>query len=106
MKDLNGVLERTLEKANNRKIYKINANNQKSKQQDVSHQIQVRQKELENAQKQIDSYNTEIDGLKSKIEQLSGVDKLMLLEQKLKESEDEKKGLTKKVKELEKQHKN
>jgi hypothetical protein len=30
----------------------------------------------------------------------------MLLEQKLKESEEEKKGLTKKVKELEKQHKN
>ena len=30
----------------------------------------------------------------------------MMLEQKLKESEEEKKGLTKKVKELEKQHKN
>jgi hypothetical protein len=40
LKDLNGVLERTLEKANNRKIYKINAN--KGKEQDVQHQIHVR----------------------------------------------------------------
>ena len=40
-----------------------------------------------------------------KIEQLSGVDKLMTLEQRLKDSTNEKLDLEKKVKELEKQHK-
>lgn len=40
-----------------------------------------------------------------KIEQLSGVDKLMTLEQKLKDSTSEKVELERKVKDLEKQHK-
>ncbi len=45
LKELNGLLEKTLEKANTRKIYK----NKDQKQVDVGHQIQVKQKELKNA---------------------------------------------------------
>lgn len=48
LKELNSLLEKTLEKANTRKIYKIN-NQANGKQQDVGHQIKVKEKELKNA---------------------------------------------------------
>ena len=46
LKQLNSLLEKTLEKANTRKIYKQNGD----KQKDVGHQIKVKEKELKNAQ--------------------------------------------------------
>ena len=79
LKELNSLLEKTLEKANTRKIYKIN-NQSNPKQNDVEHQIKVKEKELKNASTQIDQYKKEIAQLQIKIEQLSGVDKLLNLE--------------------------
>ena len=45
LKELNQLLEKTLEKANTRKIYK----NKDAKQQDVGHQVEVKKKELKNS---------------------------------------------------------
>lgn len=46
LKELNSLLEKTLEKANTRKIYK----QKDTKQTDVAHQIEVKKKELKNSQ--------------------------------------------------------
>lgn len=58
LKELNQLLEKTLEKANTRKIYKNK--DQAGKQQDIQHQIQVKQKELKNSQNQIELYKKEV----------------------------------------------
>ena len=76
LKELNVLLEKTLEKANTRKLYKMNAGGN-DKQADVGHQIKVKERELKNAQIQIDQYKKEIHSLSTKIDQLSGVDKLL-----------------------------
>jgi len=64
LKELNQLLEKTLEKANTRKIYK----NKDQKQQDVGHMIEVKKKELKNSQNQIEIYRKEIANLQAKIE--------------------------------------
>ncbi len=58
------MLEKTLEKANTRKIYK----QKDTKQTDVAHQIEIKKKELKNSQNQIELYRKEITQLQSKIE--------------------------------------
>lgn len=50
-------------------------------------------------------YKRELNQLQAKVDDLSGVDRLMQLENKLREGLQEKSELEKKVKELERQHK-
>jgi hypothetical protein len=50
-------------------------------------------------------YKRELNQLQAKVDDLSGVDRLLQLENKLREGLQEKSELEKKVKELEKQHK-
>lgn len=95
-------MEKTIEKANLRKI---------SKQRPVvgeaaaEHQIRVKEKELKNAKAQVEMYKRELAGLQAKVEDLSGVDRLLQLENRLREGLMEKAELERKVKELERQHK-
>lgn len=51
----------------------------------VEKQIEVCDKEIENAQKQLESYKKEIVRLNAKIEQLSEVNKVIDLEDEIKE---------------------
>ena len=59
MKDLNVVLERTLEKANQRKLAKINKEGN-NRGKDKAHQIRVKENELKNTQMQIGKNYKEI----------------------------------------------
>lgn len=61
----------------------------------------MKEKELKNAQTQVELYKRELLQLQAKVDDLSGVDRLMLLEQRLREGIQEKSDLEKKVKELE-----
>lgn len=58
----------------------------------------VRDQEITNAQKQIDTNNYELTKLQEKLEQLSGVDKLLQLEQRMKEALATKGELEKQIK--------
>ncbi len=61
----------------------------------------MKEKELKNAQTQVELYKRELNQLQAKVDDLSGVDRLMQLENKLREGIQEKAELEKKVKELE-----
>lgn len=111
LKDLNVQLEKTIDKANSRKVQKsLQAQSQmqaqKATQETVTdHQIKVKEKELRNAQNQVELYKRELQQLQLKVDDLSGVDRLLLLENRLRDGIQEKSDLEKKVKELERQHK-
>ena len=60
---------------------------------------------MKNAQTQVELYKRELGQLQAKVDDLSGVDRLLQLENKLREGLAEKSELEKKVKELERQHK-
>ena len=60
---------------------------------------------MKNAQTQVELYKRELGQLQAKVDDLSGVDRLLQLEYKLREGLAEKSELEKKVKELERQHK-
>jgi hypothetical protein len=72
MKELNIVLERTLERANQKKLARINkeGNNQN---RDKAHQIRVKENELKNTQMMQGKHHKEIMELKKKLSQISGV---------------------------------
>lgn len=55
---------------------------------DPAHVQRIKEKELENAEQQLSFYEGEIDRLQKKIEDLSGVDKIFDLEQKVQENKD------------------
>ena len=59
MKELNVVLENTLDKANNKKVAKMNKDANVIKQ-DISHQIKVKQTEIANTGQSIDKYRSDI----------------------------------------------
>jgi chromosome segregation ATPase len=73
----------------------------KNKEVPVDKQIEVCDKEIENAQKQLESYKKEIVRLNVKIEQLSEVNKVIDLEDEIKEKADIKSALKKEIKQLE-----
>jgi hypothetical protein len=79
LKELNVQLEKTIEKANSRKVQKsLQASSQAQTLETVTeHQIRVKEKELKNAQAQLDLYKRELHQLQSKVDDLSGVDRLM-----------------------------
>ncbi len=60
---------------------------------------------MKNAQTQVELYKRELGQLQAKVDDLSGVDRLLQLENKLREGLAEKSELEKKVKDLERQHK-
>jgi len=66
MKELNVVLENTLDKANNKKIAKMNKETNAVKT-DVGHQIKVKEVEVKNTSNQIDKYNKDIADMKKKL---------------------------------------
>lgn len=72
MKELNIVLEKSLEKANNKKLAKLNKDGN-LRIRDKSHQIQVKQNELQNTQHQIAKNNRELVDLRKRLNQISGV---------------------------------
>ena len=73
----------------------------KNKEVPVEKQIEVCDKEIENAQKQLESYKKEIVRLNAKIEQLSEVNKVIDLEDEIKEKTEIKSALKKEIKQLE-----
>lgn len=85
--------------------YRINTKQllakKKNKEVPVEKQIEVCDKEIENAQKQLESYKKEIVRLHAKIEQLSEVNKVIDLEDEIKEKTEIKSSLKKEIKQLE-----
>ena len=68
----------------------------------VERQIEVADREIENAEKQLVLYKNEIDWLKGKIEGLQEVNKIVDLEEQVKQNEKKKKELKHEIKLLEK----
>lgn len=104
MKELNLVLENTLDRANTRKMAKMNKEANVVKQ-DVNHQIKVKQTEIANTGNSIEKYKGDIADMKRKLGNAQGVNKLMALEEKLRTSKQEKADLEKKIKDLQIKHK-
>lgn len=75
--------------------------NKKHKEVPVERQIDVCDKEIENAQKQLESYKKEIIRLTTKVEQLSEVNKVIDLEDEIKAKTAIKSNLKKEIKQLE-----
>lgn len=100
MKELNIVLERALEKANQKKLAKLNKDGN-SRVRDKSHQIQVKQNELQNTQVQITKNNKEISELKRRLNQISGAQQIIELEEQVKLIKDQKVAWEKKLKDIE-----
>jgi predicted RNase H-like nuclease (RuvC/YqgF family) len=69
IKELNDIVERAIEKANQKKL----ATNSKHQpqNQDIDYLLKVRDKEIENSEKQIRNNQVEIDKLQAKYEELS-----------------------------------
>lgn len=80
MKELNIVLEKALEKANQKK-------QKKSPVRDASHQIKVKEIELQNTKKTIEKYHKDITDMQKKLGKAQGVSKLIQLEEKLKDAQ-------------------
>lgn len=72
MKELNGVLERTLEKANQKKAAKMGKEVNVIKT-DANHQLRVKEGELKNTKAQIDKYQKDIGDMQKKLGQAQGV---------------------------------
>lgn len=68
MKELNGVLERTLEKANQKKLAKMGKEVHVIKT-DANHQLRVKEGELKNTKSQIDKYQKDIGDMQKKLGQ-------------------------------------
>ena len=68
MKELTTVLEKTLEKANQKKLAKQNKE-VNVKPTDANHQIKVKENELKNTQVQIEKYQKDIIGMNKKLQQ-------------------------------------
>lgn len=66
MKQLNQVLEITLDKANTKKQAKLNKEQHVIKS-DANHQIKVKDGQLKNAKNQIEKYNKDIADMKKKL---------------------------------------
>jgi chromosome segregation ATPase len=97
LKDLNSRLERVLDRINTKQLLA----KKKNKEVPVEKQINVCDKEIENAQKQLESYKKEILRLTHKVEQLSQVNKVMDLEEEIKAKAEMKNNLKKEIKQLE-----
>jgi chromosome segregation ATPase len=97
LKDLNGRLERVLDRINTKQLLA----KKKNKEVPVDKQINVCDKEIENAQKQLDSYKKEILRLTAKVEQLGQVNKVIDLEDEIKSKTEIKSNLKKEIKQLE-----
>ena len=103
IKDLNAKVELAIEKAGKKRVHnsaKEAGANPKNK--DPQHILLVRDREIENAKKQIEMNDREIQRLTQKIEELSGVEKIIALEQNLHEAKEIKSTLEKQIKQLEK----
>lgn len=100
MKELNIVLERTLERANQRKQAKINKEgNQRTK--DKAHAIRVKENEFRNTQVQVAKNHKEILELRKKLSQISGVQQILEMEEQVKNITEQKLRWEKKIKEIE-----
>ena len=66
MKELNTVLEKTLEKANNKKIAKMNKEVHAAKV-DPRHQLLVKQGELKNSRNQVEKHQKDIADMSQKL---------------------------------------
>ena len=104
MKELNSVLERTLEKANQKKLAKMGKDVNVVKS-DANHQLKIKEGELKNTKAQIEKYQKDIVDMQKKLGQAQGVNQLLNLEEKLRNSKNEKVELEKKIKEMEIRHK-
>ena len=96
IKELNTKVEEAIEKAGRKKVHnsaKETGGNPLNK--DPQHILRVRDKEIENAKKQIEMNDREILRLSQKIEELSGVEKIIALEQNLHEAKEIKQTLEK-----------
>lgn len=99
LKELNARLERVLDRVNAKQIL---AKKKNTREVSVEHQIEIADKELENAQTQLMQYRAEIERLNTKIQSLQEVNKVVELEDLVKRNEKRKKELLKEIKQLEK----
>lgn len=72
MKELNVVLERTLERANSKKLARINKEGN-TRTKDKAHQIRVKESEMQNTKVMIEKNKNEIGELKQKLSKITGV---------------------------------
>jgi len=82
----------------------VHNSSKEQKNADPKHILNIRDKEIENAKRQIEMNDKEIQRLSQKIEELSGVEKIIALEQNLHEAKEIKSTLEKEIKQLEKQN--
>ena len=68
---------------------------------DTNHQLKVKEQELKNTRNQIEKYQKDIVDMNKKLGQAQGLNQLMTLEDRLRESKQEKSDLEKKIKDLE-----
>ena len=87
LRDINNVVERTLEKKQRNEAKMMWAKNRKSV--DPAHTKRVREQEIENSERQIGMYEAEIERIKAKIDTYQGVDGLIQKEEYLAELKDE-----------------
>ena len=73
MKELNNVLEKTLEKANQKKLAKMNKEVNVVQKTDINHQLKLKEGELKNTRAQIDKYQKDISDMSKKLGQAQGV---------------------------------
>ena len=78
LKTLNGVVERAIDKTDTKRIMLSN-----KKAKDPTHVSRVKDRELENALQQKEFYEEEIARLTNRIDELTGVDKLLSMEDRL-----------------------
>ena len=74
IKDLNGIVERALEKQQGKFASGAKKDYFSQPQLDPDHMLRVRNKEIENSKKQIDANNNAIIKLRDKLSALGGVD--------------------------------
>jgi DNA repair exonuclease SbcCD ATPase subunit len=102
LKELNTKVERAIDRTDTKRML---AARKKKKVVDIPHQVQVMDKEIENAEQQLHAYQKEVESLKARCDEGSQVDKMLDTEQSLKDNKQICNDLRKQIKELEKMSK-
>ena len=101
LKELNVQLSRSLDKVQKGSLSPARRGaGPNHGQPDVGHQIRSKEHELSNVQRQVDTLGRECEAMQKKIGEMSGADRLLLMEQELKQQVSEREELTRKIKNL------
>jgi cell fate (sporulation/competence/biofilm development) regulator YlbF (YheA/YmcA/DUF963 family) len=80
LKTLNQIVERAIDRTDTKRMM-----NMGKKHVDPEHLNRIKEKEIENAEQQKAFYDAEIDRLEKRIDELSGVEKVLDLEEKVRD---------------------